>query len=64
MSKSSLSKLLRANKKEYREKVLEWLCREISYTAKSSKNVKVPHGHVNKLGKQMEDEEPWVTRNV
>ena len=64
MSKLSLNKSLRADKKIYREKVLERLCCEISYNAKSSKNGKVPYGLVNKLVKQMEDQEPWVTRNV
>lgn len=64
MSNSSLSKSLRADKKAYREKVIERLCCEMDYAARSSPNGKVPYGFIKKILEEIKDEEPWVNRNL
>ena len=64
MVKSNLSKSLRADRKAYRDKVLERLCSEIKYAATASTNGKVPYGFVNKILSEIQVEEPWVTRSM
>ena len=64
MVKSNLSKSLRADRKAYRDKVLERLCLEIKYAATASTNGKVPYGFVNKILSEIQVEEPWVTRSM
>ena len=64
MPKSSLGKSLRADKKAYRDNVLDRLCKEMLYAAQTSKNGKVPYGFVNKLVVESAKEEPWINRNV
>ena len=60
MPKSSLGKSLRADKKAYRDNVLDRLCKEMLYAAQTSKNGKVPYGFVNKLVVESAKEEPWI----
>ena len=64
MSKSDLSKSLRADRKAYRDKVIHRLCSEIRYAAGSSMNGKIPYGFLNKLLKDIQIEEPWVTHSM
>ena len=64
MSKSSLSKSLRADKKAYRDKVIRRLCDEINYAARSSINGKIPHGFIKKIIDETKVEEPWINRNL
>ena len=64
MVKSNLSKSLRADRKAYRDKVLERLCSEITYAARTSTNGKVPYVFLNKILTEIQIEEPWVTRSM
>ena len=64
MTKLQLSKSLRAEKRAYRNNIIETLCKEILNAAKTSTNGRVPYGFVNKLVKQSSKEEPWINRNV
>ena len=64
MAKWSLGKLLRAQKKVYRDNIFDRICKEILYAAQTSKNGKVPYGCVNKIVVESKKEEPWINRNV
>ena len=64
MSKLDLSKSLRADRKAYRDKVMQRLCSEIRYAEGTSINGKIPYGFLNKLLKEIQIEEPWVTRSM
>jgi len=59
-----LRKSLRADKKAYRNKVIERLCAEMDYAARSSPNGNVPYGFIKKILEEIKDEEPWVNRNL
>ena len=52
MSKMDLSKSLRADRKAYRDKVMQRLCSEIRYAEGTSINGKIPYGFLNKLLKK------------
>ena len=64
MSKLDLSKSLQADRKAYRDKVMERLCLEIRYAEGTSTNGKIPYGFLNKLLNEVQIEEPWVTRSM
>ncbi len=64
MTKTILSRSIRADKHAYRKKVLDRVCEEISYVAKSSINGTVPYEYTHKLVKDLKKEEPWLTRNI